>query len=396
MSTRQDFLRRQARFAAALTEAGLAGAVVISRGGGTFDRYGDVLYLANHYQIYGYLPETPGLFSGRAHCALVLDARGESILCPAVPELDPDAVVAGAVCCEGDFAASVAGAMQRLGLGKGRVGLVGADVLPVFLDQRLRENLPGLVWQDCDELLHAQRRIKSGREQAVIRKAAAIHATALHRISQTIRPGLTEADLIAGFADEVIRAGGGLYFAAISSGPRISDWCTQGLPGYSRRRLEPGDMVRFDTGVVLDGYLSDFGHTLVAGEASADQRRLIETVQRAVDRMIEAIRPNRRVADAVAEAEAALAELGVTSAPAGPGTIHSSFPVHWGHGLGMGWERPMLTLDDETRIEPGMYLAVERTLTMEGTGTAAAEQTLLVTETGTEVLSEGPAGRWTT
>lgn len=397
MIAKQDIQQRQAAFAQNLGDAGMAGAVIISRGGGSFDRYGDLFYLTNYYQIYGYLPETPGLFSGRAHAALVINDRGDSILCPAVAEYDADEIVAGSVRCEGDFAATVAGAMRELGLEQGQVGLVGSDVLPVFIDRRIRDHLPDLEWQDCDEVLYAQRRIKSAAEQEVIRKAVGIHAKALHRINQTIHPGLTEADLIATFADEVIRAGGGLYFAAISSGPRIANWCTQGLPGYSTRPLEAGDMVRFDTGIILDGYLSDFGHTLVAGTPSPEQSRLIDTVQSAVDRMIDAVAPGRRVADAVAEGEAALQDLGVVSEPGGaPGTIHSSFPVHWGHGLGMGWERPMLTQDDTTLIEPGMYLAVERTLTMQGVGTAAAEQTLLVTENGTEVLSEGPAGRWKT
>ncbi|MBY6120400.1 M24 family metallopeptidase [Mameliella alba] len=396
MIARKEILQRQTRFADAIGAASLPGAVVFSRGGATLDRYGDIYYLTRHYQVYGYLPETPNLFSGRAHSALVINSQGDSILCPAVEEYDQETVVAGSIRCEGDFAATVAGAMQDLGLGGGPVGLVGADVLPVLQDRRIRDRLPGLDWRDCDELLHAQRRIKSPSEQAIIRRAVATHAKALHKINKTIQPGLTEADLIANFADEIIRVGGGLYFAAISSGPRIADWCTQGLPGYSRRELQSGDMVRFDTGIILDGYLSDFGHTLVAGPSNEDQRRLIDTVQTAVDRMIEAIRPGRRVAEAVADGEKALIGLGVQNEPGRAGTIHSSFPAHWGHGLGMGWERPMLTADDQTLIEPGMYLAVERTLTMEGVGTAAAEQTLLVTENGTEVLSEGPAGRWKT
>ena len=39
-----------------------------------------------------------------------------------------------------------------------------------------------------------------------------------------------------------------------------------------------------------------------------------------------------------------------------------------------------------------MVLAVERAITLDGVGTVAAEQNLLLTDTGTELLTAGPAG----
>ena len=41
-----------------------------------------------------------------------------------------------------------------------------------------------------------------------------------------------------------------------------------------------------------------------------------------------------------------------------------------------------------------MYLAIERSVTLPGTGSAAAEQTLLVTEDGHELLSADPTDPW--
>jgi len=391
---RNEYRARQVAFADALRKAGLRGAVVFSRGGATLDRFADVFYLSNFYQVYSYLPETPGLFSGRAHCALVITAAGESTLCLSVAECEPKDLVADDIRHSSDFAGTVSGALRDADLGNGAVGLVGSDVLPLFLDRKIRLNLPDIDWRDCDELIHAIRRIKSPAEQVLVRRAARVHAEALYKIAPSLRQGMTEADLFAPFFAEMTRAGAGVYFAAMSSGPKISKWCSKGLPGFSTRRIEAGDMVRFDTGIVMDGYLSDFGHTTVCGPANPDQRRLIDTVQEAVDITLTAIRPGRTVAEVVAAGESGLADLGVTQMDNGPGTIHSSFPVHWGHGLGMGWERPIMAASETTVIVPGMYLAIERTLTMTGTGTAAAEQTLLVTDTGADVISAGPLGRW--
>ena len=82
-----EYRERQRRFAECIAAAGMDAAVVISRGGGTFDRFANVFYLTGHYQSYAYLPETPGLFSGRSHAALVVSASGEAVLCVSVPEV---------------------------------------------------------------------------------------------------------------------------------------------------------------------------------------------------------------------------------------------------------------------------------------------------------------------
>jgi hypothetical protein len=41
-----------------------------------------------------------------------------------------------------------------------------------------------------------------------------------------------------------------------------------------------------------------------------------------------------------------------------------------------------------------MYLAIERALTLDGVGTVAAEQNLLVGPVGVELLTGGPSGTW--
>jgi Xaa-Pro dipeptidase len=391
---RDEYKSRLQAFAARLDGAGLPGAVVVSRGGSTLDRYADVFYLTGHYQSYSYLADEPGLFSGRAHTAIVVSTTGRAVLCVSVPEYDSAAVVADDVRCSGDFAATIAGAIGSLGLDSGNVGLVGSDVLPLKLSRALAERLPAVNWRDCDELLLALRRIKSPAECAAIRAAASVHVDCLEAARAAVCTGNREADIIAEFGQVALGRGAGLYFTSISSGPSIARWTSRASPGFGLRRLAEGDMLRFDMGIVLDGYLSDFGRTFVVGEPRPEQRRLIETLHHGIDAVLDAIAPGRSVRDIVAAGERALREAGVTATDEGPGTIHASFPVHWGHGLGLGWERPYMTENEELTLAPGMYLAIERTLTATGIGTAAAEQTLLVEDVGIEILSEGPSGRW--
>lgn len=206
--------------------------------------------------------------------------------------------------------------------------------------------------------------------------------------------GRTEADLAAVLAASAVAEGCGVYFTSISSGEATRRWTSTPLPGFSTRVLRDGDLMRFDTGIVHRGYLSDFGRSIVIGQASRDQQRLLDTLHRGLDAMLAAIARGVPVRTAVAAGEAALADMGVR--PAGDVSlgIVSSFPIHWGHGLGLGWERPWLTDDEPLSFEPGMVIAVERTLTLPGVGTAAAEQNILIGETGIELLTGGPHGPW--
>lgn len=391
--TANEYRGRQKAFAEALGAAGLGGALVVSRGGATADRYGSVRYLTGHYQAYSYLPDAPGLFSGRAHTALAIAADGRNILCVSVPEFDAAALVAGNIRHAADFEAGVADALRELGLTGLRVGLVGEDVLPLRIARGIAGHLPDLDFEPADEVLEALRRIKSPAEQALIREAAAIHRRGTASLLAAISPGATEAELVAVFAGTVMAAGAGLYFTSVSSGPDVARWASMPHPGFGTRHLEAGDMLRFDMGIVWQGYLSDYGRAATVGPPGRDQARLLAALHGGLEAAMGAVRPGARVRDIAAAGEAALTAAGVGSAGQTEGIV-SSFPVHWGHGLGMGWERPWLTEHEDMEIRPGMVLAIERALTWRGVGTVAAEQNLLVLADGAEVLTGGPDGLW--
>lgn len=394
MISKEEYEARQRRFADALRSSDFDGVLVVSRGGSTLDRYAQVLYLTGHYQHYSYLPDAPDLFSGRAHAALVLSNTGAAALCVSVPEIDQSEIAVDDIRHSESFVGTIADAVGSLGLERGRLGLVGSDVLPLKYWRELVARLPHLGWTDCDEVLMQLRRIKSPAEQQVIREAASIHRRGTSALMGAIAAGCTEADLVAAFAEVVIGAGCGLYFTSVSSGEATRRWSSSSLPGFSNRVLRQGDLVRFDMGIVHRGYLSDFGRAVVVGEPDQRQQRLLAVLHHGLDAAIAAVKPGAHVREIVAAGEAALLEHGVVASDESGDHIVSSFPVHWGHGLGLGWERPWLTGTEDSVVEPGMYLAIERALTLPGAGTAAAEQNLLVGEKVVEVLTAGSEDPW--
>jgi Xaa-Pro aminopeptidase len=233
MISRAEYEARQARFRSVLAAEGFDGALVVSRGGSTLDRYAQVLYLTGHYQSYSYLPDAPSLFSGRSHAAVVLDASGRIALCVSVPEFDASALAVDDVRVSDDFAGTVASAFQDFALTAARVALVGADVLPLRIWRDLRARVSAAEFQDADELLMALRLRKSPAEQDAIRRAAAVHRQGMTAVLNAIRPGQRESDLVGTFADVVMREGAGLYFTSLSSGAATRRWASAASPGFS-------------------------------------------------------------------------------------------------------------------------------------------------------------------
>ena len=127
----------------------------------------------------------------------------------------------------------------------------------------------------------------------------------------------------------------------------------------------------------LNGYLFDFARTTVIGETDQEPR-LLAVAKETVETVISALTPGATVGLAVRKGLGVLGEHGLGDAST---SIHAL-----GHGLGLGWEDPWLLPDNETLVEPGMYIAVEKDLWIGDEG-AAYENDVLITPDGPETLT---------
>jgi Xaa-Pro aminopeptidase len=121
------------------------------------------------------------------------------------------------------------------------------------------------------------------------------------------------------------------------------------------REIQPGELVVFDMGALLDGYCSDCTRTYATGEIDDEAHEVYELVQRAQAVALEAVRPGASGKEVDAVPREIISEAG-----------HGD---HFGHGTGHGvglevHEGPRLatTSDDElaegnvVTVEPGVYL----------------------------------------
>ena len=218
------------------------------------------------------------------------------------------------------------------------------------------------------------RMIKSPQEVELLSEVAGIAGRAFDRVRAAIRPGMRERDVAFLLEQTYVELGadGPSFETIVAAGERGA------LPHgrASDRVLERGDMIVVDFGARGGGYNSDATRTIVLGEPTLEQHRVIEAVRMAQTESMALMRPGV-TADAVdRRAREALA-----------GEAHG-----FGHGLGHGigllvHERPFLSSSDRTLLQAGMVITNEPGIYVPGWGGVRLEEMVLVTDDGPQVLT---------
>ena len=253
--------------------------------------------------------------------------------------------------------------------GINRLGFEG-DFVPYATWVTLLEKLEAdLV--PCSGLVEKLRMLKDEDELVCMQKAAEIAEDALTEILHQIKPGVTEAFVAMELEIAMRRLGSqGLAFPIIAaSGPRSS------LPHgrASERKIMPGDFLTLDFGAMYNGYCSDITRTFVVGEATAEQRRVYETVQKAQLKTLSAVRPGIAGRDVDKVARDYITEQG--------------FGERFGHGLGHGvgrmvHEGPSAGSKSEDTLAVGHVITVEPGIYIPEWGGVRIEDMVVVTEEG--------------
>ena len=259
-------------------------------------------------------------------------------------------------------------------LGMRRVGFESQH-LTVDQHQRLSAGLPpGLTLVPTAGLVEELRIVKSAEEVELLRAVASIAGRAFDRVRGAIRPGLRERD-VAFLLEQTFRelgADGPAFETIVAAGERGA------LPHgrASDQVLQRGDMVVIDFGATAAGYHSDTTRTIVVGEPTPEQARVIEAVRQAQLASMALMKPGVAADEVDRRAREALA-----------GEEHA-----YGHGLGHGiglqvHERPFLSPTDHTALRAGMVITNEPGIYIPGWGGVRLEEMVLITEADPEVLT---------
>jgi methionyl aminopeptidase len=243
--------------------------------------------------------------------------------------------------------------------------------------------------------------LKSGRELEAMRAAGRVAAAVLDEVASWITPGVT-TKAIDDFAAARIRSyGARSAFLGYRKYPcqiciSVNDEVVHGLA--SSRRLQFGDTVSLDVGVVYRGFVGDTACTVAAGGCDLHTQKLLDVTEQALYEGIAQAVPGRRVADISRAIQTFVESHGFS--------IVREFV---GHGVGRKvHEEPQvpnyLNGNTSPRLRPGMTLAIEpmvnagaaavkilgdgwTVVTQDGQRSAHFEHTVLITESEPEILT---------
>lgn len=176
----------------------------------------------------------------------------------------------------------------------------------------------------------------------------------------------------------------------------VNEECVHGIPGS--RALKDGDVVKLDCGVIVDGLYTDAAITVIVGPPSEDAQRVIEASEEGLRRAIALVRGGVRVGDLSACIEATAREYrcnpvkGLVGHGLGRSLhCHPDIPNEGKAGSGPVLPagtviaiEPIITLGkgDMRQLEDGWTI-----VTRDGTLCSHTEHTVLVTESGHEILA---------
>ena len=245
--------------------------------------------------------------------------------------------------------------------------------------------------------------IKTAPEIATMRQASKIVATVLQEISEMVKPGMTTADLDT-YAEERIRQMGATpSFKGYHGFPSSICVClnhevVHGIPS-SKKVIRSGDLLKVDTGAFYAGFHGDSCITIAVGQVTDPAAKLMAAAETALYKGIEQVQPGNNLLDIAGAIEDYVHSQG-----------YSVVEEYTGHGVGRNLHEEPAVFNFRTRqlpnvkLLPGMTLAIEPILNAGGKYTrilpdqwmvvttdnslsAQFEHTVLVTETGHEILT---------
>jgi Xaa-Pro aminopeptidase len=306
----------------------------------------------------------------------------------------PDLVAIDEVRSSGDLYALACECLVEKGLTKGRLGVVREQFLPLPVYRELQAALPELELVDAQGILDELRIRKSEAEVAMMRRAQSVGAEIMSAMLAEAAVGRTDADLAAAGFRAGVERGATHYDFAMASGPHAGHIFWSRLPLFDcSRPYEAGDFVHPDVYGCVNGYFYDIHRTTVVGREPSDaERRALEAVVAINHFLCGELLPGRTAADVHAAGLSWIAEHGLGDEDG----MHVLPFALFGHGIGVGFERPRLSADDQTVLEPGMTIAVELFVS-DGAGRLTAhEEVVLVTDGAPEILTAGCRPPWMT
>jgi methionyl aminopeptidase len=247
---------------------------------------------------------------------------------------------------------------------------------------------------------------KAEAEIQAMREGGKILAMILRDLKAYVQPGMTGVEIDAWVAKQITERGAEATYKTAEVGfPNVicisrNDEIVHGVP--KDEPLERGDVVGFDLVITYKGMKTDSAFSMVVGqEPKGAQKHLLNATERSLYAGIDAIKGDgTHIGDISAAVEKVLAgaKLGIIRELVGHGVGHEMHMPPEIPNYGYAGSGEILRAGDTIAIEPMATLGGERIRsdhedgwtisTRDGSMSAHFEHTVLVTESGVEILTQ--------
>ncbi len=245
--------------------------------------------------------------------------------------------------------------------------------------------------------------IKTEEEIKNMRLAGRAVAESLAQIRDKIRPGMSTLDIDSIAVSVLEKMGAKPAFLGYRGYPAtvcvsINEEVIHGIPS-DKKIIKEGDLVSVDMGAIVNGFYGDAATTIPVGSIKPDEKKLLETTERALYEGLNAARDGARLGDVSNSIEkvASKKNLGVVREFTGHGIgrrLHEEPAIP---NYGIAGTGPVLKYGMTIAIEPMFCLGSEEVkflsdgwtvVTCDGLKSAHFEHTVLIREGECEILTK--------
>jgi len=276
--------------------------------------------------------------------------------------------------------------VREAGISPGELGVeTGSWFLPVRHYRKLEQFLSDYRLVDAQGTVETLRVIKSPAEIAYIREACAVADASMKAGLDAICAGANEDEVAAEMFSAMIRAGGEYLGMEpfISSGYRSGNMHS----AWGHKVIETGETLLLEVAGARNRYHGALMRSAYTGTPSDEIKRATEVCIAALNAALETARPGVTAGEVDEACRGTIERAGMYDLfrKRTGYSIGIAFAPDWGEGHILSLQR-----DDSRVLKPGMVFHIPPALRVPNRYGVGFSETILITETGCEVLTKLP------
>lgn len=262
--------------------------------------------------------------------------------------------------------------INQWGLSNGVIGL--ESLMPRYQSEFLKKEFPNAKFVEGDMAFLDMRLIKSEEEINRIKKSTQVAEKAISNMIYASKEGITDNELLQIARRTIVDEGAeGWDHLTMNIGPSDPE-----APGFGYT-MKPGEISRFDVGVIWKGYVSDVSRHIALKNLPEGAKETMDWMIKVQDFCVESIKPGVNAKNILEEAK----KFSKTISKYGR-------PMITAHSIGLECEEvhlfsPMRTLDIE--FKENMVLDIEVWNMFKECGLVGVEDCYIVTNQGCERIT---------